>query len=168
MNKINIQSIVEAEKNSIRTTNRKHRVFLHSDLTLHFNDLKQAKIFIVKTNDFLTFKFFELNEIYIELFTYFRRGWFYLDVTQESLINSTMKNIDYLFKLSFTRSEWANGSHYVFNWINQIIDSLKTITNVLKGMQQFRGNWAETRIMQTLTNRLEFILKEVFSYGQTI
>jgi len=166
MKKINIENIERSDKSSIRTNNRKHRVFLHSDLTLSFEDYKKAKIFLVGVNDFLTFKLFELNEIYIELFTHYRRAWFYIDNTQDKNIMKDTRTIDDCFKLCFERSSWTNGSHYVFNWIRSICDSFQSIIRIIENMQLKRGNYGEIRIMGAVSNRVQYILNEVFNYGQ--
>lgn len=166
MKKINIETISDGDKSSIRTNNRKHRVFLHSDLTLSFDDHKKAKIFLVGVSDFLTFKLFELNEIYIELFTHYRRAWFYIDNTQDKNILTETRTIDHSFKLCFERSNWQNGSHYVFNWIRSICESFQSIIRIIESMQIKRGNYAENRIMKALSKRIEYILNEIFSYGQ--
>ena len=167
MKKINIETIISGDKTSIRTKHRKHRVFLHSDLTLSFEDIKKAKVFLVGVSDFLTFKLFELNEIYIELFSHYRRAWFYIDNTQDKNIMTETRTIDYSFKLCFERSDWESGSFYVFNWIRCICDSLQSIIKIIDSMQIKRGNYAEIRIMKTVSKRIELIMNEVFSYGQS-
>jgi len=157
MKRINIQTIAKANKTSIRTKQRSHCVLLNWGLTIYFTDIKQAKAFLVKTNDFLTFKLFEINEIYIEVFTHYRRGWFYFDVPQDAAARASSEYIDKCFKLIVDRGHWQNGAVYVFNWINQIIDGLNTFLTMLSDNHRQRGNYAELRVIETLRARLSFL-----------
>jgi hypothetical protein len=160
MKKINLQTIAKANKTSIRTKQRKHSVLLNWGLTIYFTDIKQAKAFLVKTNDFLTFKLFEINEIYIEVFGHYRRGWFYMDMDMDmdSGCRSSITIIENNFRLTVDPSHWINGSVFVFNWIDQIANQLKTILSHIKDMHRKRGNWAEIRVISVLVARIDYLL----------
>ncbi|MBV5346938.1 hypothetical protein JZU46_01795 [bacterium] len=161
MKKINIKTITKADKTSIRTKQRKHSVLLNWGVTVYFSDIKEAKAFLVKTNEFLTFKLFELNEIYIESFTHYRRSWFYLSLDQDTACRVEISNIEKDFRLSIDRSNWVNGSVYVFKWIDQIADSLKSILNQIREMHRNRGNWAEIRVISAIEARINYLIMQV-------
>lgn len=161
MKKVNIKTIEKADKTSIRTKRRKHSILLHSGLTLYYSDIKDAKIFLVKTNDFLTFKLFELNEIYIEVFTHYRRAWFYFDVPQDAAARASSEYIDKCFKLIVDRGHWQNGAVYVFNWLAQIVNGLNVFLNLLSDNHVRHGNYAELRVIETLRARISFLESSV-------
>lgn len=161
MKKINLQTIAKADKTSIRTKQRKHSILLNWGLTIYFTDIKQAKAFLVKTNDFLTFKLFEINEIYIEVFGHYRRAWFYLELNQDSASRSAITIIENNFRLTVDRSHWIDGSVYVFMWIDQIATQLKTVLEHIANMHRKRGNWAEIRVITALVARIDYLLYQL-------
>lgn len=168
MKKINIKTITKADKTSIRTKQRKHSVMLNWGVTLYFTDIKDAKAFLVKTNEFLTFKLFELNEIYIEAFGHYRRSWFYLDLNQDSACRSEISNIESNFRFSVDRSHWINGSVYVFKWIEQIAGSLVHMLSQIRDLHRKRGNWAEIRVISAIEARINYLLNQVKKWPETL
>jgi hypothetical protein len=167
MKKINTTTIGEPDKTSIRTTAKKHSVMLDWDNTVFFTDIKKAKAFIVETNEFLTFKLFELNEIYIDVFTKYRRLWFYLDTREDASMKRLLDNVNENFKLSVDRSHWQNGSVHVYKWINSIAADLKKTLEIIKSSNKRKQLWADIRVAGTLINRIDFILMQLKSWGKS-
>ena len=166
MKKINLQTIQKADKSSIRTKQRKHSVLLNWDARFYFSDIKDAKAFLVKTNDFLTFKLFEMNELYIEVFGHYRRAWFYMELLQDTDCKSAINSIENSFKLIIDRSHWANGPVLVQNWFRQISESLYLILNKINELHHKRGNWAEMRIISALVARIDYLLNQLNSWPE--
>jgi len=165
MKKVNIKTIAKADKTSIRTTQRKHCILLDWESKHYFSDIKEARTFLVKTNDFLTFKLFEFNEIYIEVFSHYRRAWFYLDNTQESATRAAISAIENNYKLIMDRSHWQNGPILVQNWIRQIANELNTALIIIEEMHRKRGNWAEMRVVvSSIRTRIGYLIAEVQKY----
>lgn len=164
MKKINLKTIDKADKTSIRTKQRAHCVCLHSGLSISFSDMKNAKAFLVKTNDFLNDKMFELIEIQIEIYGHFKRTWYYMNIPDEAVIRSNMQSIDNALKFAVERSSWQNGPHYVWSWMEQICSSLVAMATIIQELNRKKGNYAEIRILQSIISRVENVRKQLQTF----
>lgn len=168
MKKINIKTIYKADKHSIRTKLKSHCVFLHNEISIYFTDIKDAKSFLVKTNDFLNDKLWELNEISIELYSHFKRSWFYLGHSEESSIRTSIRMIDENMKLIISRSSWENGPPYTWKWMDGIMNDQLSIAEVINELNKRRGNYAEIRVINTLIARILFVKKQMEKYPEAV
>lgn len=167
MKRINLKTIIPADKTNIRTRQRKICVFLHTGLTVYFTNNKVAKAFLVETNDFLNVKLFELNEQYIELFTQYRRMWFYFefDLTGDTAIKNAFTDIERCMLLMVERGSWVNGPPMVWKWFGLCADSLSLVITILQAMHRRRNNFAEVKILEAVRSRVEYLKSQLAAYG---
>lgn len=164
MKKIKLKTLDNADKTSIRTKQRKHSIFLRPGLTVYFTDIKDARAFLVKTSEFLTFQFFQLSEIQIEVYAQYRRAWWYSDQEQTGRISGAFADIENCYRLAFERSHWTNGAPYVFKWIQQVSEALNVVLDILTSIHKKRGNFAELRILSAIRARISFVIGECLSW----
>jgi len=121
---------------------------------------------LANLNDFLNLRLFEMNEIYIELFTHYRRCWFYFenDISGETSIKSYFIECDKFFHLLVTRSHYENGPSYTLNWISQAAKSLKTVIKILQDLHRKRNGWAEIKNLEAVASRLNYIQNAVLTW----
>ena len=165
MKKVHTSTILKPDLSSVKTPLRKHRVMLDWDRTLVFGDAKKAKAFLVKTNEFLTFKLFELNEIYIDIFTKYRRLWFYFEGSEDMKTKRTLDSVNDNFKLTVDRSHWENGSVHVYKWINNIATDMKKALDTIISVNKRKALWADIRVAEALVCRIDFILMQLKNWG---
>lgn len=167
MKKIQLKTIYRGDKSSIRTNARKHWICIHSDLRISFTDYRQAEAFLSKTNDFLNVKLYELNELYIDLFTHYRRNWFYFEynIQDDSACTAAFDIINKYMNLIINRSHYENGPVMVFNWMIGSYRQILTVINILKDLHRKRNNWAEIRILDAKKNMALFLLSQIETFN---
>lgn len=166
MKKITLKTIYKADKTSIRTNARKHSICIKAGTTISFTDHRKAEAFLVQTNDFLNFKLFELNELYIELNTQYRRNWFYFEFNiqdERSCFGSFMQTEKYM-NLMVDRGHYENGPYMVFSWMDASFCSMMAVIELLQDLHKKRNNWAEIKVLEAIRTRAEFMLSQIRDY----
>ena len=139
MKKIRIEKIKTGDKSAVYTKQKRHCVYLGNRVSVYFSDMKKAKAFLVQTNEFLNQKLYEINSLYIEVFTEYRKAWFYffdiydrsLHIVSENKILMDIGAIEKKMSLMVARSHFPNGSTIVHQGFSYIIDVLMDITDTL-------------------------------------
>lgn len=168
MKSIHITQVSERDKKHWKTTiSRNHHVYLYPDFSVPFTNMKDAQVFIKQTNDFLTSKLFEMNEIFVEAFALYRRQWFYLeDLGQVRIIRHYMEEIHQGFDLMIHKSNIDGYSYLVFSWFKIISRDMLAIIEILSSSYQRHNHWTGIKIIEVLKNRINNLVNEIFSYGR--
>ncbi len=170
MKRIIINHISGNDKSSILSGNRSWNVAMGNGLTLRFKNEVHAKSFLVKASEELSFQLIIMNEIYMDIFTEFRRNWFYFNLTQELLSSErNIKNAFDLFErqthLAVSRCELANGNHFVFRYLYQSCKALMEVTEILSNFHVYRRNFSHAKILSVQKGRLEMCLLAIDNIG---
>ncbi|HAF28117.1 MAG TPA: hypothetical protein DCG75_03625 [Bacteroidales bacterium] len=142
--------------NQISKENNKYKVFIDSDHKYYFTSEKKAVKFQNEVNQYLTESLFQLNDLYIDLFTVYRRVYF---VVENSLLkrslDQALNNINHFIENSLLRSNYQSiGSSLVMTSINQIYD------NLLNGYQTVRSITSkknDTSMIYHVNNKIKIL-----------
>jgi len=165
-----IERFDEKNKNSILTRDHSFRVVLGNNSTNTFSNRKHLTKFLAETNEFLKTKLFELNKIYIEVFTEYRKMWFYFDNEQREIIamrfDEDLQFINKSFTLIIDRSGWENGNWMVFKHLGNIITMFEGILREMIDVQRTKSNYVEKRNLEVVASRLEYLKKTIEDWGK--
>lgn len=176
MKQIKIQHFTHPDKQSVYTDRQKYKITLGNGYESTFTDKKRLSNFITETNIFLNAKLHELNFIYIELFGFYRVGWFYMDQTKRSQLNlhqlevktqHSLRQMDQAFNLITSRSGFTNGNHFVFSHFKSIINPQIDLINNLLQLYKSKGHTDKVYKLEFLKNQLLFIDNEIKVYPET-
>ncbi len=176
MKKIKLQNISLKDKSSIFTKRKMYSVFLGNDIDVFFTDLKDAKAFLVATNEFLNQKLYELNALYMELFCEYRKAWFYFF----NIIDSRIQNIgvtgvfrefeiiEKKITLMAARSGYQNGSSIVWHSFKISTESLQIISNSLISMYKSKKHYSEAYQVRVINERIKTLSDQLESWGKNL
>jgi hypothetical protein len=173
MKKIILRNVHKADKSSIFTKQKKHCVFLGNQVNIYFSDLKKAKAYVVETNEFLNQKLFEVNALYIDVFSAYRKSWFYffnvydknMHFSGNNQVVRELETIEKKMTLMVARSHFENGSFIIWQGFNVVLESLKTIIQALNLLYKQKKHYAEARQMQTIESRIKMIEDQLNQWG---
>lgn len=168
MKKIKIENYENPKPLSIYTKDKYYWVWLGNETKHRFSNRKHAEAFLVRTNRFLNERLFELNRLYVEIFTEYRRLWFYFDrkaMESNIQIEGTLEWINKKFNIVIDRSQGINGNFNVFQNMLIIVDNLKHIIKVLTDLQTQKNNWVERYNLIVISKRLDEIEKTIRNYN---
>lgn len=174
MKAIRIKNISLPDKTSAFTDRRRYTVSLGNGITRKFTNKAQAKQFLSEVSKYLTYKLHECNELYITVFGYYRRAWFYFDHNPETgshdhatwykLERSCKDNIEMIaavFDMVYQRHKGENGNHFVFNNFYTILNSMERIIQNINAIYDKKG-------MYDTKYQLEILNRKVLSCKRTI
>ncbi len=160
MKKIKLREYTRRDPSHFLTEYKKHRVYLGNGFIFLFSNRKDLLKFLAECSRFLTGKFFELNEINIEVRTIYQRNWFYLN-GEERLINQMFDGIDN--KYGRIHSQYKD--YYVIIDFTKIVNYLTSILEIIIELHRRRNNWAEIQFCNSIINRLRYLNYQIQSYG---
>jgi hypothetical protein len=174
MKKIVLKTITKSDKSSIHTAQRKHSIFLGNEVTIYFSDKKKAAAFLVATNQFLTQKLFELNALYIDLFTEYRKSWFYffniydqkMHLASDNNVLQEIAAIERKMTLMVARAHFGNGSSIVWQGFRVIIDSMKNITVTLSHLYKSKKFYAQSHQIRAIEARIKILETQLSVWGK--
>lgn len=112
---------------------RGYSVFIDSENTFIFSSEKKAKQFLIKLSKFLTQQAFELNKVYTELYSEYRRLYFTISVSLSSVIENQFNDVSNHIKRSLMISG-QNSNYFSKNHLEQSYSLLESITYQLLGL----------------------------------
>jgi len=159
-----------ADKSHFISARRKHQVYLGNGLNVLFSNINEVTGFLAKTNKFLNAKIFELNELYIEIFSNYQRLWFFFNnstelLDSERIVESNLYLIPRNLTMMVTRSGFENGNQFVFLQFQKSINALIKTIEVLQEVQKDRYNYLESNTLNTLKERCFSLQKQIETYG---
>lgn len=126
---------------NIQETGKYYSVALGDGTRHEFTNLKKAKAFQVKTNNFLTAELHKLNSIYSDLFTIYRNLWGYFyhsknttisnNFLTEQQIKESFNSIDSMLELATTSSSRQSDYYRIYRDFEIIIFEIKQICSAL-------------------------------------
>ena len=121
MKKITLTRILTADRSSIYTKRKNYCISVGNGVSARFSNLEKAEAFLTKLNEELNFNLSVMNMILVEIFTNYRRLWFYLNnlpeySAHERRITEAFQDIDRYFNIMVTRSHFENGNYCLQFW----------------------------------------------------
>ena len=170
MRKIIIEHVTTPDKSSHYIKDKSYVIMLGNCITVRFPDQRHMKAFITYVNEELNFNLVIVNQIYLEVFTHFRKIWFYIDnghdgSRREGLIKSQFDGIDRTLLLLVTRGQYTNGNHFVFSHFNHVLDNLDTIIKLLQEVEFNRHAGAEVRMLKVLQTKVNTVRTDLAAIG---
>ncbi len=124
MKRLKLTNIGMPTKGSVFTDDLKYRVNLGNGINKKFTSKAEAVKFLNEVSKYLTYKMHECNILYIEVFAYYRKAWFYFDNDKvstkldlfklERQCENAMDIIKNAFTLLYKRQRSENGNYFVF------------------------------------------------------
>lgn len=165
MKKINLTHYTLPEKTSWLKVNNTYTLLLGNELRCSFSNETKCKKFLAETNRFLNLQLQEINQIYIQTFSEYRNLYFIIDFEQN--IESSLNDVDKLFKRVFFNNHSENSNCFVFMHMFRLIDELKLVIEKLIEFNQTCNNYARANILASLLLRTENCIKSLMNYGKT-
>ena len=104
----------------------------------------------------------ELNQIYIQLFTEYRRLWFMMD----SNLDENVKSVNTLFIKMFGVHSHYMSNTFAFRDFLRILEELREILEKLTDYCKSIENWVVLNILASLDIRCENMFKLIMNYGK--
>jgi len=169
MKKIKIKNVVRADKSAIHTKLRKHSVYLGNGVTRYFADRKKADRFLSETNRFLNEKIFEVNMLYVDVFSEYRRVWFVImgkrdELCAESMV-AQLHQVERTFNLMINRAGFTNGNHFVFKYFIDILNILTSICESIAGIYRSKKNYPDAHHIAVIEKRIDGVRKQIEGYA---
>ncbi len=163
---IKIKTLWRPDKSSYLTINRKYRVILGNGLTIAFTQEVKAKAFLAQTNRFLNDRVIEINMIYIEIWTQYRRLYIvFFDLLDSDKFRTYNAEIDKRLTMMIRRSDWYTGNVFTFRWFDQILTLLQEFAQMVHNVLKEKKRNYNTFEMYVLLERLSIIHKQINSWG---
>jgi hypothetical protein len=111
---------------------------------------------------------FDLNRIYVDVFSEYRRIWFYFDDGEKEnneRIELTMHWTNVRFNVMIRNAGYESGNAYAFQNLRTIISNLLEIIATLRDVQKRRNNWVERYNLEVLSRRLTEVDAMINGYG---
>lgn len=170
MKKVKLANLREPVKDSIYVKEKKYWVSLGNQVKVSFTNRKNALAFIAQTNRFLNEKTFELNKIYVDVFSEYRRIWFYFDSKNAHRVNFEQQ-IGFLekrFDLLIDTSRYTNGNYNAFFHMRGIVDLIKEMLTQMQQVMAGKNNYAEKYNLSIYVRRLDDLLQAVNDYANNL
>jgi hypothetical protein len=173
MKKIKINALREGDKSSVFTKQRRHQVVLGNGQTVYFKDLKRAKAYITATNEFLNQKLYEINALYIDVFTEYRKAWFYffdiydrrMHIVSDNNVLQEIHLIENKMTIMVARAHFTNGPFIVWNGFRLMLESMENICNTLIYLYKQKKHYSEAHQVRAILSRINIMYKELERYG---
>jgi len=175
MKAIKIIGLNLPDKTSVYTNNLRYTINLGNGIKKSFDNKAKAQKFLNEVSKYLTYKLHECNELYICVFTLYRRAWFYFDhnkpgsnfadlYAKDRLCEAHMIGITETFNILYKRANWANGNHFVFVHFNNILHALIETLNVLMELYAGRSAGAINYEIEILKTKVVYCKRTIDNY----
>jgi len=165
MKKIKIDKVNLADKKSVLSYHRTHRVALGNHVIVCFENKRHLSNFMAETNEMLNSNLDELNSIYIDLWTILRINY---QVTLKVSITNNFKVIEDCFSMVISRSHWENGNTFTFHYLDVILRELTEILTHIINFNHKEKHWTELKRLRVTEKRLLFINLEIKEWGKEL
>lgn len=175
MKSIKINGLSEPDKQSVFTDRLCYTVNLGNGIVKKFSNKAQAQRFLNEVSKYLTYKLHECNELYISVFSYYRRAWFYFDhnkhtnnklglYDKDKFCEDTLQHLAQSFNILYRRANWANGNHFVFVHFNNITNGLQCVVQALQILYENKSNAAVSYELQILKTKIVYCQRTIDMY----
>lgn len=170
MKTIKIEKYTDKRTDSYFTKDKCFWVFLGNGSKHSFTNKKHLKKFLAETNEFLKARLFELNKIYAEIFTEYRKIWFYFDgeslKTFSDRFDDDLILVNKSFRMIIERSSWNDGNQLTFKHFYYVIEMFTGILNVMIEVQKAKSNYVEKRNLEVIASRLAYVKMCLENFGK--
>jgi hypothetical protein len=148
-------------------------VSLGNGFSCQFTSKRDADKFAVSTKSFLTDCLIELNELYIDVWTDYRRNWFYFTGrTTEShkamhKVESEIINSLQAVENCFGKIERTTDNFTPWRLISKAISSVLDIIDHLFLVRKKRNEYVERKNLEILRKRAHSLIYSMSDYGST-
>ena len=118
--------IIEKDYKSIYTRDHLYQIRFNKKL-YEFKSKSAVKEFQINMNFDYTIKILELDEIYQDVFAFYRKSAPSFGIQQKNKVMNAITNLEYQFKYFGVNRYSVNYNYYVVTQVNKIIDQLKEI-----------------------------------------
>lgn len=180
MKSIRITGLIPPDEKSVYTDRLKYKVILGNGIIRTFTSLSDSKKFLSQVSRFLSYKMHECNTLYTDVFTQYRRAWFYFDhnkpggrdrsnmLDKDRLCQSNITQIADIFNILYKRSDWGNGNHFVFVHFANITRMLLEITDVLAFVYENKSAAAVQYEIEILTTKIKYCRRTIDNYTREL
>ena len=178
MKRIELKGIMVLNSETIRHDDGIYSIYLGNGHKQSFHSQRNAKQFLSETNRFLNQKLYELNFLYIDTFTEYRKAWVYFSshksnskiafMDLENKCRRLMQDIDRAFELMVNRSSWTNGNYQVFTNFRHIVASQYDLLNQLINLYTSKSDGLQKYQVMHVIKQLETLELEVKKYPNKI
>lgn len=177
MKQIKINKLSYPDKESVFTDRQFYWVNLGNGVKRKFRNKKEAKAFLAEVSRFLTYKMHEASELFISVFTYHRRAWFYLDhnpgsgrhsyadwYKMERQNRDKIEIIGNMFDVLYSRHQGENGNYFVFNNFYTIFDAMQCILSNLYALYEPKGMGGTLYELEILHKKVAYCRRTIENY----
>lgn len=154
-----------------------YTIHLGNGKVCQFTQSRQADAFLVATSTFLTDMLISVNEMYIVVFSEYRKLWFYFDGRKKDNLNEMQKTerklraqidiIQHTFD-NIHRNRISGGNSLPFKLIAEALGAIHKAAKVLVEMRKKRSEYVEKVMLENLRKNCFFLLREMADYGQHV
>lgn len=177
MKQIKINKLSLPDKESVFTDRQFYWVNLGNGVKRKFRNKKEALAFLAEVSRLLTYKLHETNELYISLFTYYRRAWFYFDhnpgagrhayadwYKMERICRNNIETIENMFDVIYRRHQGENGNYFVFNNFYTIFDAMQKVIANLYALYEPKGMAGVLYELEILNKKVAYCRRTIENY----
>lgn len=147
MQSIKLNSFDIPDKRSIITRDHYYKLFLN-DRAYFFKNKRNAYNFEVQLNSQLNYYYYQLNDIFISLFSHYR----YMYISNGIDVMNNIKSINYWFyRLTFRT---RNYNMFLFNYFKNVIGEMIDCFEVLVKRANYSRYYVDANCMRSIINQL--------------
>jgi len=153
-----------------------YKVSIGNGIHRDFKNKKSCLKFLVNCNRYLTIKLVEVNSIFVNLFTHYRRNWFYFDHNKnpgfelfeaDRRCKKNLESISNVFDIMVERSHYQNGNHFVFAHFKMILRDMKQVITLLQVLMKSKSNTVDFHELHIIYLTITKVEKEIFEFDGT-
>lgn len=172
MKRIKTHGITPPEEGSLLEKKHFYRIALGNGCIRYFSSKRKAEAFLGDLNRFLDFHLLEANELFIEVFSLYRRYWPYMEsgkkadrsqVERDS--SRELRTVEEILDDMPRRSRTPSGTWWVFNDLSGVVSSLRKVLDGLEELLRSRSAFAELRKLDSLRWRIDIMERDRRSFG---
>lgn len=165
MKKINLKSVYKPTTAPGYAPQKLYKICLGNGKIINYTSVKAARADLAKINRQLNVWLCDMNEIYISIFTQYRRAWFYYYDAQTKTNNSANENklkdcLDFInecLNRSVTNTSGVNGQALAWNFFNKAIRESLNACSELDKLYKRRSMNAERLFIAAMVDRINYL-----------
>lgn len=181
MKSIKLKNIGFPDKESVFTDQRLYSVNLGNGIKRQFANKTHAKAFLAEVSRYLTYKLHECSELYIDVFTYWRRAWFYFDHNRytgshdynkwyklERSCKDQIEIISEVMDRIYIGHVGENGNYFVFNNFYTVLDAMEKLVRNINAIYENKGNYGTIYELEILNRKILGCRRTIETYTEDI
>lgn len=166
MKTIKLKAYESPVKTSLLTRDRRHKVHLGNGLICYFESQKEAKSYLHQTNVFLNNKILEINKIYTEIFSEYRKIYIIcFQFIPQVKVRDNIELIEKTFFLVLSRHDWANGIDFTWIHFNKILDACVKLINDITANLKKHNDYRYINNFTIYLEHVKYIREKLNTWG---